>query len=281
MDLCIQQARRQCVDSGFTAKHSAGQGLVSTTFSSCKDDVEEYIGTMNGCIRERLLLGCDFPPWWLVSCFIANLEGNFGEFTQQVALRRDLPSFGDVSADLREVSRLQKRESEARAYRALAKKGAQSDGARKKGRKQCSFHKVTTHNDAQCWHLHPGLKPKDEDKNRVGGKGKGKGKSKDNKDKEKDKGKEKEDGSGVGSKASASFASGHQACSFDGDSEVEFATAHRASIHPIDGQPEGSSFGYAVALNAKAMQPSSSAAASANLITTATGLTVSVKDNWV
>ncbi|KAL9584917.1 MAG: hypothetical protein Q9203_004471, partial [Teloschistes exilis] len=171
------------MDNGFTAKHSAGQKLVSTTFSSCKNDVEKYIETMNGCIREQLLLGCDFPPWWLVSCFIANLEGNFKEFTQQVALRRDLPSFEDVSADLREVSRLQKRESEARAYRALARKGAQSDEAKKKNKKQCSFHKVTTHNDAQCWHLHPELKPKDEDKH----KGKGKGKSKDNKDKEKDK----------------------------------------------------------------------------------------------
>ncbi|KAI4085748.1 MAG: hypothetical protein L6R37_008480, partial [Teloschistes peruensis] len=78
------------------------------------------------------LLGCDFPPWWLVSCFIANLEGNFKEFTQQVALKRGLPTLEDVSADLREVSRLQKRESEARAYRALAKKGAQAEDNKKK-----------------------------------------------------------------------------------------------------------------------------------------------------
>ncbi|KAI4260716.1 MAG: hypothetical protein LQ352_000108 [Teloschistes flavicans] len=148
--------------NGFTAKHIAGQKMVSTTLSLCKNDVEKYIQAMNACIREQSLLRCNFPDWWIVSCFIANLEGRYKEFTQRVALKKELPSFEEISTDLRKVDRMAKCESEARAYRAQARKGAQAEEDKKKDKnknkkKPCSVHKTTNHNDKECWTQHPEL----------------------------------------------------------------------------------------------------------------------------
>jgi len=194
--------RLQYLDIGFTAKHTAGQKLITTTLSSCNNDVNGYVQAIYACMKDANSLECAFPEWWIVSCFIANLDGRYKEFTQRIALQKVLPTLETVSAELREVDRMQKREAETKAFRVQASRGAaaqkddkkRSDEARKPSTeghrvkdkdlicKACkAADKSYRHHHTKCWIAHPELRPD-------GSKSKDKGKRK-----RKDKDKEKDD----------------------------------------------------------------------------------------
>jgi len=135
---------------------------------------------MYACMKEADSLDCGFPEWWIVSCFIANLDDRYKDFTQRTALNKVLPTLETVSAELREVDRMHKRETEAKAYRTQATRGAiahkedkkKSDEAKKNisnaasggdSKKHCPTCKKAEKNDNyhpdKCWRLHPDLMP--------------------------------------------------------------------------------------------------------------------------
>lgn len=115
--------KEQHVDIGFTAKHTLEQKLTTITPSSCSNQVGKYIQALE----------CGFPDWWCTSVLIANLDGHFKDFAQRVAIRKELPSFETVAAELRQIKCMTQRDSEASAHRAQVRKFQQAYESKGKG----------------------------------------------------------------------------------------------------------------------------------------------------
>lgn len=176
--------RNQFWDNGFTAKHDAVQKIFLITLISCDDDVGSYIQAIMDNKRELMALQCGLPDWWFTSILISNLNGKFPMFAQSIiALRKELPEFDLVAAELRKVDRMQKGDLEIMANRARWKKETQGLGQRqgqgqdrekkkdrkskkykqdnkRAGEKTCKKHpNQKKHGDAECWEQHPKLMP--------------------------------------------------------------------------------------------------------------------------
>lgn len=173
-------------DTGFTAKHHITQQLVAISLTTKGGDVDAYIGAILANKREQEHLKCGFPDWWFTSVLISNLDGKFKDFAQRQALKKALPNFEEVAAELREVNRMTKRDNEVTAYRAQVQQGqsafkaaqkkkqeeakqkqknsgtqtdGQKSGGGKKAKLTCTMHGEGNHDDSTCYKQHEELRP--------------------------------------------------------------------------------------------------------------------------
>ena len=154
-------------DSGFTARHTLLQKLMTTTLTSCNNSIKDYTFHIRRCAKDLKNIDAELSKWILVSNILNNLDGNFKDFVHRtvIALQTE-PDVDLLITALLEEERLSQREESQSAFSAQLQKFKKSqespDNKKPPICKHCKpgFKGIKKrHWEENCWTKHPEKRP--------------------------------------------------------------------------------------------------------------------------